>query len=160
MESIIQAYSNTPRRKQLTVLGGFFLCLLVLAVLLISYLIVSSHVVSVGRDLQNKKNEIDKLEYGNVSLRGKIASLTTLAEIERQASEQGFRPATPDEVLFVVVSGYTRSIQIPTNSHEEPQNSALQAALDVNRPAYHKTLLEWLGQELVVFSDIFEGYEP
>ena len=93
MESIIQAYSNKPRRKQLKFLGGFFLGLLILGVLLISYLIVSSRVVSAGRGLQNAKNEIDELEYENVSLEEEITSLTTLSQINQQVKEQGYRPA-------------------------------------------------------------------
>ena len=156
MKSVVQAYSNTPWRKQLKILGSFLLALIVIAVLLISYLIVSSRVVSVGRDLQNMKNEIDDLEYVNVSLQEKIAYLTTFSEIKRQASEQGFHSAKPSEVFFVVVPGFVDTFHAPPPYDEEPR----AAMIDVNVPGYHQTLMDWLRQELIVFSDAFEGFEP
>ncbi len=159
MESIIQAYSNTPRRKQLKILGGFFLGLIVLVVLLISYLIVSSRIVSVGRDLQNTKNKIDDIEYVNVSLRDKISSATTLAKLESQAKEQGFRPAQPSEVLYVVVPGLEHSYNTPVGYKAESQIAAVETSVNVNIPAYHTTLLDWMKSEMAVFLGIFEGYE-
>jgi len=156
MKSVIQAYSNTPWRKQLNILGGFFLVLIVLVVLLISYLIVSSTVVSVGRDLQNAKNKIDELEYVNVSLEEKIASLSTLSKIAHQATEQGFHTARLGEVFFVIVPGFEDSFHASAHPNEEPQ----VPVIEVNVPEYHQTLVDWLQQEMIVFSDAFEGFEP
>ena len=153
---VIQAYSNTPRRKQIQILGSFFLVLLILVVLLVSYLIVSSRVVSLGRDIQKAKNEIDEMEYENVSLQNEIASSATISEMEAAARAQGFHPAAPSEIFYVAVPGFERSRSVPVPSREEPQ----AAVINVNIPEYHQTLLEWAIQETIVFSDAFEGLEP
>ncbi len=152
---VVQAYSNTPRRKQIRILGSFFLALLILAVLLVSYLIVSSRVVSLGRGIQKLKNEIDELEYENVTLQDEIASATTISKVEAMAQEQGFHPASSGEILHVVVPGYKRSRSIPVNAGEESR----PAVIDVSIAEYHQTLLEWVMQETVVFSDAFKGFE-
>ncbi|MEA2008376.1 MAG: hypothetical protein U9O54_04590 [Chloroflexota bacterium] len=153
---VIQAYSNTPRRKQIRILGSFFLALLVLVVLLVSYLIVSSRVVSLGRDIQKMKNEIDELEYENVTLQDEIASVTTISEIEAIARAEGFHSASSDEILHVAVPGYKRSRSIPAPYHEELR----PLVIDVSIAEYHQTLLEWIVQETIVFSDVFKGLEP
>lgn len=153
---VVQAYSNTPRRKQIQILGSFFLVLLILAVLLISYLIVSSRVVSLGRDIQKMKNEIDELEYENVTLQDEIASASTLSEMEAEAKLQGFHSASSDEILHVVVPGYKRSRNIPVPSHQDLR----PPVLDLSAAEYHQTLLEWVKQETIVFSDAFTGLQP
>jgi hypothetical protein len=51
-ESLIQAYSNSPRRQKLQIIGGIFLAIVSAAVMLILYLVMSSRVIFMGRQLQ------------------------------------------------------------------------------------------------------------
>ena len=57
-ESLIQAYSNSPRRQKLQIIGSIFMTIVIAAVMLILYLVVSARVVSIGRQLQQAKDEI------------------------------------------------------------------------------------------------------
>ena len=66
-ESLIQAYSNSPRRQKLQIIGSIFMAIVIAAVMLILYLVVSARVVSMGRQLQQAKDEIDQLVYLSVN---------------------------------------------------------------------------------------------
>ncbi|MFO8037604.1 MAG: hypothetical protein R6U57_13355 [Anaerolineales bacterium] len=151
-DSLIQAYSNSPRRKKLQILGSFFLGLVVLGVLLISHLIISARVIGMGRQLQEAKNEIDSLEYKNVNLRDQIARSKRIRTMEERAREMGFRVPFPGETFYVTVPGfeerYEDDIIAPETKH----------AVDINvsRREYHVTLLEWIQEQLSMILQPFE----
>ena len=71
-ESLIQAYSNSPRRQKLQTIGSIFMVIVISAVMLILYLVVSARVVAMGRQVQIAKDEIDRLVYVSVNYRNVI----------------------------------------------------------------------------------------
>ncbi len=151
-DSLIQAYSNSPRRKKLQILGSFFLGLVVLGVLLISHLIISARVIGMGRQLQEAKNEIDTLEYKNVNLRDHIARSKQIKILEERAREMGFRAPFPGETFYVEVPGfeqrYERELSISKTKHS--------AEINISRREYHLTLLEWIQEQLSMILRPFE----
>jgi cell division protein FtsB len=151
-DSLIQAYSNSPKRKKLQILGSFFLVLVVLGVLLSSHLIISAHVIGMGRQLQEIKNEIDRLVYKNVSLRDQIARLKRIHRLEERAREMGFRPPYPGETFYVEVPGFEQQVS------GEPPVSGPTHAVDINlsRKEYHVTLWEWVQEQLSLILKPFE----
>jgi len=146
-ESLMQAYSNSPRRKKLQILGGILLVLVIFAVLLVSHLIVSAKVVAAGRQLQTAKNTIDRLEYTNVNYSHQIAQLSRIAVMEKKAREMGFRPPYPGESFFISVPGLENEPPVVMNT--EPEGFGVD--VDVNRPAYHQTLWEWFRVQFSLF---------
>lgn len=151
-DSLIQAYSNSPRRKKLQFLGAFFLVLVVLAVLLVSHLIVSARVIGMGRQLQEAKNEMDTLEYINVDLRHDISTSQRIAVLEERARELGFRPPYPGEAFYVQVHGFKQDVSADSPS----DRPAKTAEINVSRPEYHQTLLEWVQEQLTLILKPFE----
>lgn len=152
-ESLIQAYSNSPRRQKLQIIGSIFMTIVIVAVMLILYLVVSARVISIGRQLQQEKDEIDQLVYLNVNYRNQIAVLSRFEVMEEKAIELGFRPPYPGEVFYVPVSGYDQQIQ----PHIEKAGDGTPAVINVNLIGYHESLIDWIGRQLTIFLRPFEG---
>ncbi len=152
-ESLIQAYSNSPRRQKLQIIGSIFMTIVIAAVMLIFYLVVSARVVSMGRQLQQAKDEIDQLVYLSVNYRNQIAVLSRFEVMEKKAIELGFRQPYPGEVFYVPVSGYDQQIQ----PHFEAVGDSSQAVINVNLAGYHESLIDWIGRKLTNFLRPFEG---
>ena len=152
-ESLIQAYSNSPRRQKLQIIGSIFMAIVIAAVMLILYLVVSARVVSMGRQLQQAKDEIDQLVYLSVNYRNQIAQLSRFEVMEKKAIELGFRPPYPGEVFYVPISGYDQEIQ----PYVDVNGDATPAVINVNLIEYHDSLIDWIGKQLTIFLRPFEG---
>lgn len=152
-QSLIQAYSNSPRRQKLQIIGSIFMVIVIAAVMLILYLIVSARAVSMGRQLQQAKDEIDQLVYEGVNYRNQIAQLSRFEVMEVKAKEIGFRAPYPGEVFYVPVPGYKQG---PDTSVEIEQDTQ-PAVINVNLLEYHQSLIDWVGEQLEDLLRPFEG---
>ncbi len=152
-ESFIQGYSNSPRRQKLQILGGILIAAVLGSMMLILYLVVSARVVSMGRQLQQAKDDIDQLVYLSVNYSYQIERLSRFDVMEKRATEMGFRPPYPGEVFYVPVPGYTTQ----EGSAVEMANDSRPAVINVNLKEYHQTLLEWVGEQLSALLRPFEG---
>jgi hypothetical protein len=152
-ESLIQAYSNSPRRQKLQIIGSILLAIVIAAVMLILYLVISSRVVFMGRQLQQAKSDIDQLIYLSVNYQNKINRLSRFEEMERRAVELGFRPAYPGEVFYVPVAGIENEEQVVVVFQDESPS----AVINVDLPDYHQSLIEWIGEQLSIFLRPFRG---
>lgn len=152
-ESLIQAYSNSPRRQKLQIIGGIFMAIVVAAVMLILYLVISSRVVFMGRQLQQAKSDIDQLVYLSVNYQNQIDKLSRFEVMEQRADELGFRPPYPGEVFYVPVAGIESEEQVVVVFQDD--NPA--AVINVNLPDYHQSLIDWIGEQLSNFLRPFRG---
>jgi len=152
-ESLNQAYSNSPRRQKLQIIGSVFMAILIAAVMLILYLVVSARVVSMGRQLQQAKDEIDQLVYQGVNYRNQIAQLSRFDVMELKAVEMGFRAPYPGEVFYVPVPGY----KLGPETHVEILQDTRPAVINVNLLEYHQSLIDWVGEQLSNILRPFEG---
>jgi len=152
-ESLNQAYSNSPRRKKLQIIGSVFMAIVITAVMLILYLVVSARVVSMGRQLQQAKDEIDQLVYQGVNYRNQIAQLSRFDVMELKAVEMGFRAPYPGEVFYVPVPGY----KLGPETHVEILQDTRPAVINVNLLEYHQSLIDWVGEQLNNILRPFEG---
>jgi hypothetical protein len=152
-QSLIQAYSNSPRRQKLQIIGSIFMAIVITAVMLILYLVVSARVVSMGRQLQQAKDVIDNLVYLSVNYSNEIAHLSRFEEMELRAEELGFRAPYPGEVFYVPVQGFMQEEDIRV----EIRDDSKPAVINVNLIEYHQTLFEWIGSRLKSFLAPFEG---
>ena len=152
-ESLIQAYSNSPRRQKLQIIGGVFLTIVIAAVMLILYLVMSSRVVFMGRQLQQAKSDIDQLIYLSVNYQNQIDKLSRFELMEARADELGFRPPYPGEVFYVPVAGIESADEVVVVF----QNDNSAAVINVDLPDYHQSLIEWVGEQLSIFLRPFRG---
>jgi cell division protein FtsB len=152
-ESLIQAYSNSPRRQKLQIIGGIFMAIVTAAVMLILYLVVSARAVSMGRQLQQAKDEIDQLVYEGVNYRNQIAKLSRFEVMEEKAKEMGFRAPYPGEVFYVPVPGYKQG----PDTYVDIEQDTRPAVINVNLLEYHQSLIDWVGEQLNHLLRPFEG---
>jgi hypothetical protein len=152
-ESLIQAYSNSPRRQKLQIIGGIFMAIVIAAVMLILYLVISSRVVFMGRQLQQAKSDIDQLVYLSVNYQNKIDTLSRFEVMEERAVELGFRPPYPGEVFYVPVAGLESEDEVVVVFQDENPS----AVINVDLPDYHQSLIEWVGEQLSIFLRPFRG---
>jgi hypothetical protein len=152
-ESLIQAYSNSPRRQKLQLVGGIFIAIVLGATMLVLYLVVSARVVSMGRQLQQAKDDIDQLVYVSVNYSYQIDRLSRFEVMETRAEEMGFRAPYPGEVFYVPVAGYADG----EGTVVEVIDNSRPAVINVNLREYHQTLLEWVGEQLSIFLRPFKG---
>lgn len=129
------------------------MAIVIAAVMLILYLVVSARVVSMGRQLQQAKDEIDNLVYLSVNYSNEIAQLSRFEVRELRAEELGFRPPYPGEVFYVPAQGLHPAEDIRVEIRDE----ARPAVINVNLIEYHETLFEWIGNRLRKFLAPFEG---
>ena len=129
------------------------MAIVIAAVMLILYLVVSARVVSMGRQLQQAKDEIDHLIYLSVNYRNEIANLSRFEVMEHEAKELGFRAPYPGEVFYVPVLGFDQTEE----TRVEIQNDTKPAVINVNLLEYHETLFEWIANKLSEFLAPFEG---
>ena len=151
--SLIQAYSNSPRRKKFQIIGSLFLAVVIAAVMMILYLVISARVVSSGRELQQKKDQIDQLIYLSVNYQNEIANLSRFDIMEVKAEELGFRAPYPGEVFYVPVPGFNPEpvTVVDLTDTEGP------TVINVNRIEYHESLFDWIGNKVDQFLAPFDG---
>jgi len=113
-----QAYSQAPWRKQLQWIGIF---LTVLAAFLLAasvFISVTSRTAAVGKEIQRLRLQAESLELEIANMQSQLAVLTSAANLKERALAMGFRPATPEEVIYINVPGYTGSAIILENTHQ------------------------------------------
>lgn len=133
--------------------GGIFIAIVLGATMLILYLVVSARVVSMGRQLQQAKDDIDHLVYVSVNYSYQIDRLSRFDLMENRAKEMGFRAPYPGEVFYVPVAGYITG----EGTVVEVVDDSRPAVINVNLREYHQTLLEWVGEQLSIFLRPFRG---
>jgi len=154
---INQAYSLTPWRKQLQIIGLFLVVLVVFALIAGVYLNVNARAATIGRQIQNYHQEIEELEFLIADQQAQLAILTSASEMEKRAQDLGFHPATTEEILYIQVAGYngrTAAVLASESFSNVPASPA------VVPPAYTQSLLDWVTQELSLAPFVYGRSRP
>jgi cell division protein FtsL len=112
VQSLTQAYSQAPWRKQLQWIGLFLLILILIALVAGIYLSVSARAASIGRQIQSTYAEMERITRNIEDLQTQLANLTSSTVMQKRAEELGFLPVTSDQILYVPVPGYIRPAQV------------------------------------------------
>jgi cell division protein FtsL len=138
---IIHAYKQAPWRIQRQWIGAFLLALIGAAMIAALYLDVTARAAVTGREIQELRFEIARLQRANADLETQLGNLTSTAEMQRRALELGYRPVKPGELDYVPVTGFV-----------VPEPAILLAADDEVLRAqtlpfeYTQSLLEWFSE--------------
>ncbi len=139
----MHAYRQAPWRTRRQTIGLFLAVLVCASMVAALYLSVTSRTAIIGREIQSLESEISANRQRNADLETRLAILLSNRETERRAREQGFRPAGPDEIHYLVVPGY-----VPP----QPVSLAARPDLRVNAPAvppeYTQSLFEWFDEQM------------
>ena len=77
-------------------------------------------------------------------MQSQLAMLESDAVMRQRAKELGFRPATPNEIIHIDVSGYQRREQVDLSYSTQP-NAANRVVLS---PAFTQSWVDWVQVKL------------
>lgn len=144
VQSITQAYSQAPWRKQLQWIGLFMLALILLAMIAGIYLSVSARASTAGREIQIMYRQMEDVSRNIEDLETQLAFMLSNTEMEKRAEEFGFYPIESDEIFYILVPGYTAAEQVIL---AEPPGSVLPSSPTIS-PEYTQSLLDWLSERV------------
>lgn len=145
VRQLTQAYSQTPWRRQLQLLGLFLLLVVLAALVAGIYLNVTARAGTLGREIQIMQNRIKELELQNADLETRLAILNSAAEMEKRALDMGFTPIDRESVTYIVVPGYISRQQAVIAPPPKPV-TVVAASLPSD---YTESLLVWLQENLL-----------
>src|SRR3990172_6367912 len=145
VQSLTQAYSQAPWRKQLQWIGLFMLGLILVALVAGIYLSVSAEASSNGRAIQAMYADIDQMEREIEDQKTQLAFLTSNDEMAKRAEDMGFLPVNKGEVLYIVVPGYKRSGHAILGSTP----ASLVSGASMLSQEYTQSLFDWLRQRIL-----------
>lgn len=102
-----QAYTQAPWRQQLQGIGVFLSILVVFLLAASIFISVTSRTASVGKEIQRFRLQAELLELEIANRRSQLAILTSATTMKQRAIGMGFRPATPEDIIYVHVPGYS-----------------------------------------------------
>jgi cell division protein FtsB len=125
------------------IIGLFLLILVFIALVAGIYLNVTARTASVGREIQSMQAKIEKLEQANADLQSQLAFLVSAGEMEKRASDLGFRRIETEETLFVVVPEYV--VRQPASLAPAP--GPVVAGAQMVPPEYTESIFDWLSRQ-------------
>ncbi len=133
----IHAFQQAPWRVQRQWLALLTLSVLLGLALASISLQASARATLLGREIQDLRGELARLERSNADLQVLLAAQTRVEAMEARARALGFRPPKPAEQEYIVVPGYL-------SSSEMPKTSALSLPIASLPPEYTQSLWDWL----------------
>ena len=175
LHTITQAYSQTPWRKQVQMMGIFLLGVVIAATIAGVYLNVTARTTAIGRQIQemqvhfygfyklegemddpDKVVPIEELEQNIASLRTQLAYLTSYQVMVARAREMGLREANPEDIVYLEIAGY---VEPQTAVLAPPPQPVVVNAAGID-PAFRQSLFDWVGVQIQDALKYFNGVEP
>ncbi len=131
------------------------LAILGVAILLVLGSVYLSQVASfaiTNRTIEDLIVRRDELKYTNEQIIAEIARFRTVPRLTLRAQDIGFRPATNDEIDYVVIEGYS-----PTRKNSFAEAASASANLE-ELPVYDETFSGWLKQQMATLREQIEAF--
>lgn len=144
IENIALAYSQAPWRQQLRIIGLFSLGLVFIGLVAGIYLMVSANTVTVGRDIQAKQSELDKIDREIEEMKSQLAHTQSTEAMQARALSMGFRPVSGEDLIFLPVPGYVErqpAVLAPYSIRQVTGATYVPAR-------YTETIFDWLKREM------------
>ena len=139
---IFHKVRQAPWRVQRQWVGLFLLGFVAVAMVAAVYLNVTVRITVAGRRVQDFQAWITDNQRVNADLETQLAGLTSFASMQQRAEALGFQPASPEDVTFVIVPGYTPQSAVNMSSAvEAPQPLIIL-------PEYTESLFDWITHKL------------
>lgn len=143
-KKFIQAYSQTPWRRQMQAIGFFAAVVASLALLAGLYLNVTARAATAGRSVQDLQDQRAQLQQQIENLETNLASITSIENMQARATDMGFAPVQPGAMTFLTVEGYRGRVAM-----QLAPRAGSQFGLRTRLPAaYTESLFDWLGSIL------------
>lgn len=156
VRNLTQAYSQTPWRKQLQIIGLFLLGLIFSALVAGVYLNVTARTATMGREILSSLGDIKQKELKNADSLAHLANLQASVEMWKRAEDLGFRPIEKDQPIYLLVPGYVHREQADLAPLPDPVTS-VPASLPSD---YTESLFDWTWRQIPRLSDQFFELMP
>ncbi|KAA3647054.1 MAG: hypothetical protein DWQ07_06050 [Chloroflexi bacterium] len=103
----VNAYRQAPWRTQVKAIGIVAAAVVFLALIAGIYLNVTARAATIGRQIQEIQSDKEITQQRIENLESQLARLTAASTMRERAEEMGFRSAGRDEIVYLVVPGYT-----------------------------------------------------
>jgi hypothetical protein len=148
VNNFMHAYKIAPWRLQRQWIGAFLLALVCLAMIAALYLDVTARAAIAGREIQDLSAQMMIRQHESADLLTELGTLTSTSVMEQRARDLGYRPIEPDEMEYLVVSGYVEPQPAILASLPQPGLSAPSIPSE-----YTLSLLDWLDKKIQSLGD-------
>jgi hypothetical protein len=174
LNTLTQAYSQTPWRKQLQLVGAFLLALVTVWLIAALYLDVTTRAATIGREIQEMqirsgaltvnselqtetdRLSIEELEQIIADLQTQLAYLTSERVMEARAIDLGFQPLDAEQIVYVKVPGY-----IPRQAATlAPPPGPAAPSVPVYNLTVPQSLGAWLQDQAAAAYELVKGAQP
>ncbi len=113
------------------------------------YLAQATTNITTVRDIEELRQERNRLQRENEGLKADIARLQSIDTLMTRAATIGFEPAGPDDIVYLPVDGYVydQPTQIPTSVQPTPTS-----------PTYEENFAGWLNRQFDALRDQFSEW--
>jgi cell division protein FtsL len=146
VQSLTQAYSQAPWRKQMQIIGLFLLILVLTALVAGIYLSVTARAAAVGREILSMQTDIERLKLENADLSTQLAALESSIYMEQRARSMGFLPIEKGQAVYLVTPGYVRPDRVTLAPPPAPV-TVVAASLP---PDFTQSLFDWFQQHVTL----------
>ncbi|HLD93771.1 MAG TPA: hypothetical protein VI703_06180 [Anaerolineales bacterium] len=147
-KELIQAYKETPWRRQMQMISFVAGVVVVLALIAAVYLNITARSATTGRLVQQLQSERADLEQHIEDMRTQLAFILSVEQMQKRAGDLGFKPVAPAAITYVAVAEYRgRPVGVelaPRAGREFGPDAPLPAA-------YTNSLFDWLA---ALFADL------
>lgn len=145
-DRFIQAYKNTPWRKQLQVIGLFSVSITFIAIIAGVYLNVSARAATIGREIQEMRATMTVIEREIQDHESQLAYQTSAKVMAQRAEDSGYQLIAPNQVIYIQVTGYTGEQNAQLASTQQSHASAFHTL-----PRAHTvSLIEWIRETIYI----------
>ena len=149
-QKILQAYRNTPWRRQIQVLSMFGAFAAVAALVMIVYIWMTSQAGTYGLQVQEYQATAQALEQSIEDKKVELADLTNTENLEKRAEEAGFQPVDPNRIRYLEVDGYYT--QQPLQLAPAPNVAHAQTPDDGLPQTFTSSLFDWIRETIYQLS--------
>jgi hypothetical protein len=144
-----QAHQQAPWRVQFQRIGLFLLVLVIGSLIASIYLYLSAQVADAGVEIWRMEATREAAYYDIESFQTELAENTSVNKMQERAEDLGFTRYSPQEVEYIVVSGYYG--QQPAIIGDTDPAEVIPGG--IIKPAYTQSLWEWLMEKLLKMSN-------
>jgi cell division protein FtsL len=156
VSQIVQKVRQAHWRVQRQWIGLFLLGLVVVSMVAGLYLNITVRATLAGREIQTLQSDLINNGRKNSDLEMQLAKLNSVESMQTRAEALGFQPASPEDITYIAVPGYTpaKAVEISPTETASPnptQNFSFQ-------PEYTESLFDWIAR--VLASSASSGGQP
>jgi cell division protein FtsL len=162
---IVQKVRQANWRVQRQWIGLFLLGLVAVSMVAGIYLNITVRATLAGREIQVLQSRFIDDQRQNSDLETQLAGLTSVESMQNRADAMGFQPAKPEDITYVVVSGYTPSSAVDLSQPETTSQDKSTLCLPLGcgqksilLPEYTESLFDWITRTLA--SSVPAGGQP